>query len=112
MSATPNGDVRGADTAGLFSTVIRNFRRGRQRLVPAAVGNRAHFATGLSTWSTSAMSRLARAVFGHCEWPMRSCLDHSPGGFAALSRKMPLRSFWDYISREFLYSFMLTRKPG
>jgi SAM-dependent methyltransferase len=78
----------------------------------AAASNRAYFATGLSYWSTANMSRLARAVFGNCEWPTRFYLDHSPGGFAALSRKMPLRSLWDYISREFRYSFMLTRKPG
>jgi len=80
------------------------------RAVTAA--NRQYVAEGLSYWSTSRLTAVANQVFGQCEWPTRFYLEHAPGRFAALSRKLPLRPFWNHVSREFRYSFMLTRKSA
>jgi hypothetical protein len=73
--------------------------------------NREYFATGLSYWSTPDIERLSDEVFGNCEWPTRFYLEHAQGRFARLVRGLPGGAFWDYLSREFRYSFLLMRKP-
>lgn len=77
-----------------------------------AARNLEYFASGLSYWPTSKIEQVALEIFGSCEWPMRFYLDHSPGRYARCIRKLPFKSFWDILSREFRYCFLLTRKSA
>ena len=60
--------------------------------------------------SSAQHTRLSRAVFGNCEWPMESYIAHAHGAFAGLCRKLPLRRFWGLVWREFRMGFLVQRK--
>jgi SAM-dependent methyltransferase len=75
-----------------------------------AANNIAYSASGLSYWSTPSIERLANEVFGNCVWPMRFYLENAGGRYARWVGRLPVQKMWDYISREFRYSFLLMRK--
>lgn len=76
------------------------------------VSNVEYFASRLSYWPTSRIQQVVQDVFGSCEWPMRFYLDHSPGRYARWVRRLPFKSLWDVVSREFRYCFLLMRKSA
>lgn len=51
-------------------------------------------------------------VFGNHEWAMRFAIQHSPGGAAALARRLPLRSLTGWLTREFREGFLIQRKEA
>jgi len=94
---------------------LLGIRNGPQQGLPwrvVAEKNREYSATGLSYWSTSAIERLAKEVFGNCAWPTRFYLQNAGGRYARWVGRLPLWPIWDLLSREFRYSFLLVRKPA
>ncbi len=51
-------------------------------------------------------------VFGNHEWAMEFSIRHSPGGAAALARRMPFKSLTGWLIREFREGFLVQRKTG
>ena len=66
--------------------------------------------TGLNYWSNAALERLSLSVFGNCSWPMGHFIEHAPGGFATMARRLPLRKLWSYVGRQTRMAVLLTRK--
>ena len=62
--------------------------------------------------STREHERLARAVFGNCEWPMAFYIANAHGGFARVCRSLPMRKLWGLVSRECRMGFLVQRKHG
>jgi hypothetical protein len=98
---------------GLWALLgIRNeFQRGLPwRAVVAA--NERFCREELSYWTTRQYRELSLKVFGQCHWPMAFYLTHAPGGFARLSRRLPLKSLSGAVSREVRMGFMIQRKSA
>lgn len=60
--------------------------------------------------TTQYYERVSKKIFGNFQWPMPFFIDHSPGGFAALARKLPFKSLLGKISRECRMAFLISRK--
>ena len=54
--------------------------------------------------------RIAKRVYGNCEWAMSTLFKHGEGGFASLARKIPLGSFWGFLGRHCRMALMVHRK--
>jgi SAM-dependent methyltransferase len=67
---------------------------------------------GLCYRTTRHYSVVSDRVFGNHEWAMRFHIEHSPGGAAALARRLPLRSLTGPLIREFRTRFLVQRKTG
>ena len=91
---------------------VRNDSQRAMRWREVAASNVAYSASGLSYWATSAIERLAREIFGNCLWPTRFYLENAGGRYARWIGSLPLRGMWDFISREFRYSFLVMRKTS
>jgi SAM-dependent methyltransferase len=65
---------------------------------------------GLCYLSNGHYRRLSLQVFGNCSWPMDFYVAHSPGGFAALCRRLPFKRLTGWLSREFRMAFLVQRK--
>lgn len=73
--------------------------------------NAAYVRKGLCYRTTRHYGAVSRLVFGNHQWAMRFYIECSPGGAAALARRMPLKSLSGWLIREFRMSFLLQRKP-
>ena len=91
---------------------VRNDSQKSMHWRETAANNVAYSASGLSYWSTSAIERLVNEVFGNCLWPSRFYLENAGGRFARLIGRLPFPRLWNYISREFRYSFLVARKAS
>jgi SAM-dependent methyltransferase len=89
---------------------IRNDSQRKMDWREVAESNREYSRTGLSYWFSSAYEALANETFGNAEWKTRFYLENSAGKYARVVRKLPVRPVWDYVTREFRYSFLLMRK--
>lgn len=67
---------------------------------------------GLCYVSNARYRSLSLQIFGNCSWPMEFYLTHSPGGFAALCRRLPLKWLTGWLSREFRMAFLVQRKQA
>ena len=72
--------------------------------------NATYVREGLSYRTTRHYSAVSDRVFGNHAWPMRFFISYSPGGAAALARRMPLKSLSGRLIREFRASFLVQRK--
>jgi SAM-dependent methyltransferase len=93
-------------------TGVRNDSQKGMTWRDVAEKNKAYSASGLSYWSTRAIEQLANEVFGNCTWPMRFYLENAGGRYARWVGSLPLRGMWDFISREYRYSFLLMRRTS
>jgi SAM-dependent methyltransferase len=66
----------------------------------------------LSYWTTRQYRRLSEEVFGNCSWPMDFYIEHAFGGYARLTRRLPLRRLWGAISREMRTAFMVQQRTS
>lgn len=66
----------------------------------------------LSYRTTRHYNAVSDRIFGNHQWPMRFYIEHSPGGAAALARRMPLKSVTGRLIREFRNGFLVQRKTG
>ena len=62
--------------------------------------------------TTRHYSAVSDEVFGNHEWAMEFFIRHSPGGAAALARRMPLKWLSGWLIREFRARFLIQRKTG
>ena len=93
----------------------------------ARLGRRNEFQKSMSWQDTVAMNRafydnqtiymttreydaLSRRYFAEHQWPMAFYVTHSYGGFAALTRRIPIPRFWGWVSREFRMAFLVQQK--
>lgn len=92
-----------------FAGVRNDFQRGLE-WKEVLSKNSAYCISGLHYRNTSFYRKVSTEVFGNCEWPMRFYIDHSPGGFPSLGRKLHMRNFFGFLGREFRMAFLLQRK--
>lgn len=91
---------------------VRNSSQRGMRWQETAAANESYSALGLSYWPTSAIERLAKDTFGNCQWPTRFYLENVGGRYARWVGRLPLRGIWDYVTREFRYSFLMMRRSS
>lgn len=72
--------------------------------------NKQYCANNLCYRSTGYYENLSTKVFGNFSWPMCFYIDHAGGGFSRLAKKLPFKSFWGGVSREFRMGFLVTKK--
>jgi SAM-dependent methyltransferase len=77
-----------------------------------AAANQRYCREGLSYWTTRQYRELSLKVYGNCRWPMRFYINHSPGGFAHLFKRLPFKGFTGLLSREIRMGFMLLQKSS
>jgi len=65
---------------------------------------------GLCYRTSKHYGALSDRIFGNHEWAMGFYITHSPGGAAALARRMPCRSLTGWLIREFREGFLVQRK--
>jgi SAM-dependent methyltransferase len=65
---------------------------------------------GLCYRTTGHYSAVSDKVFGNHDWPMSFCIDHAPGGAAALARRLPFRSLTGRAMRELRTGLLVQRK--
>ena len=67
---------------------------------------------GLSYWTTRQYRELSLETFGNCRWPMRFYVDHAPGGFSRVFRRLPFKSLWGLLSRETRFGLLFLKKEA